>query len=86
MIDVQDLESLSRQLQQDGRAEKIKALADSADGQRLSRMADRKALSQAVAQGDTEAVKAMIGRLLATEEGRRLGAQLQKMLGDTGRG
>ena len=83
---MQDLEKLKEELQRRGQAERLKTLADSADGQKLGRMVDREALQEAMRKGDAEALRGILGRLLATDEGRRLNAQVQSMLRGQGHG
>lgn len=79
---MQDLEQIGRELQRRGQAERLKTLAASADGQKLSRMVDQKALAEAAKRGDTAALREMMNRLLATAEGQRLSAKVQKLLGE----
>ena len=83
---MQNLENIGKELERRGQAEKLKTLAASADGQKLSRMVDQKALAEAAKSGNTEALKAMMSRLLATAEGQRLSAEVQKLLQEKGRG
>jgi hypothetical protein len=77
---VQDLEKLKEELQRRGQAERLKTLADSADGQKLGRMVDPAALAEAMRKGDTETLQAIMSRLLSTSEGQRLNAELQRLL------
>lgn len=83
---MQDLEKLGKELRNGGQAERLKTLADSADGRKLSQMADRQALADAARRGDTAALQAMMSRLLATAEGQRLSAQVQELLREKSRG
>lgn len=83
---MQDLEKLGKELRNGGQAERLKTLADSADGRKLSQMADRQALAEAAKRGDTAALQAMMSRLLATAEGQRLSAQVQELLREKSRG
>ena len=83
---MQDLDKLREELQRSGRAGQLKSLADSADGQKLGRMVDREALQEAMRKGDAEALRGILGRLLATDEGRRLNEQVQSMLRGQGHG
>lgn len=77
---MQDLEKLKEELQRSGQAGQLKTLAASADGQKLGGMVDRAALAEALKKGDAETLRGIMGRLLATDEGRRLSAQVQNML------
>lgn len=83
---MQDLEKLGKELRRGGQAEKLRTLAASADGQKLSQMADRQALAEAAKRGDTAALQAMMGRLLSTAEGRRLSEQVRQLLQEKSRG
>lgn len=86
MGEVQNLEKIGEELQKRGQAEKLKTLADSADGKKLSGMVDRRALAEAAKKGDAEALRAMMSRLLQTAEGQRLSEQVQKLLQENSRG
>ena len=83
---MQNLEELAKELQRRGQAEQLKTLAASADGQQLSRLVDPKALAEAAKSGDTEALRRMMNGLLATAEGQRLSAAVQRLLGEKGHG
>lgn len=80
VVSVQDLEKLGEELRRRGQTGRLKTLADSADGQRLGGMVDRAALAEALRKGDAETLRGIMGRLLATDEGRRLSAEVQRML------
>lgn len=86
MVNVQDLEKIGKELRSNGQAERLKTLAASADGQKLRQMADRSALAEAARKGDTAAMRDMMSRLLATAEGQRLSAELQKLLREKSHG
>ena len=77
---MQDLNKLSEELRRSGQAERLKTLAASADGQKLGRMLDRTALTDAIRRGDGEALRAAVTRLMATEEGRRMNEEIEKLL------
>ena len=79
---MQDLEAIGRELWRRGKAEDLQKLADSADGQPLSRMLDGKAVEQAAKSGDGAALRRLLGTVLGTEEGRRLAEQIRRMLRD----
>lgn len=83
---MQDLEKLGEELRRRGQEGQLKTLAASADGQKLGRMVDRTALSEALRKGDAEALRGIMSRLLSTDEGRRLNAQVQNMLRGQGHG
>ena len=83
---MQDLEKLAQELQRSGQAQELQHLADSADGQRLSGMVDRAALAEALQKGDANALKGIMAGLLSTAEGRRMSAEVQKLLRERGHG
>ena len=83
---MQNLEKLGEELRPRGQAEQLKTLAASADGQRLSGMVDRTALADALQKGDTEALRSLMSRVLASAEGQRLSAEVQKLLREKGHG
>ena len=83
---MQTWEEIEKELKRRGQAEQLKNLASSAEGQKLGQMVDRQALARAAKSGDTETVRAMMSRLLATEEGRLLSEQIRRLLGEKGRG
>ena len=49
-------------------------------------MVDAQALAEAARTGNTAALREAAGRLLATAEGQRMRAALQKLLRENGRG
>ena len=83
---MQDLEKLARELQRGGQAQELWQLAASADGQRLGGMVDRTALAEALKTGDAAALKDIVAGLLSTAEGRRMSAEVQKLLQGQGHG
>ena len=83
---MQDLEKLARELQRGGQAQELRQLAASADGQRLGGMVDRAALAAALKTGDAAALKDIVTGLLSTAEGRRMSAEVQKLLRERGHG
>ena len=83
---MQDLEKLREELQRSGQAGQLQHLAASADGQRLGGMVDRAALAEALKTGDANALKSIMAGLLSTAEGRRMSAEVQKLLRERGHG
>lgn len=78
--EMQDLEKLGRSLQESGKAEGIKALAESAEGQALGRRLDAKAIQDAARRGDSDALRAMLRQVLETDEGRRLADNVRRLM------
>ena len=77
---MRDLEKLGEELRKRGQTERLSGLAASADGQKLSRMLDPQALAAAAKSGNAAALRGMAERVMATPEGRRLSAELQRLL------
>ncbi len=77
---MQNFEQIGKELERRGKADKIKALAESDDGVRLSQMVDTSAIGQAARSGDSEALKKMISQVLGTDEGKRLAENIRKMM------
>lgn len=73
-----DIEKLSRELERSGKAEKLRAVADTPEGRRLSNMIDPAAVTKAAQSGDTEAMRDILKQVLSTNEGQ----SLARMLGE----
>lgn len=78
---MKDLEQLGRELERSGKAGQLKKLAESADGQNLSRMIDSRAVEKAVRGGDSEAMRSILSQVLSTDEGKRLASDLSRLFG-----
>ena len=79
---MKNFEDIGRELERSGKADRIKQLAESADGQKISRMIDAKAVENAAKTGDSQALKGMLGAILSTDEGKRLAGELSRMMQD----
>ena len=77
---MQSFEDIKRDLSNSGKSAELNALAQSADGARLSAMLDGEKLQKAAQTGDGEALRVMLGTVLGTEEGRRLAANIKKLM------
>ena len=77
---MQNWETISRALEHSGKTRDLRTLAESEDGQRLSRMLDGKAVEQAAKSGDSEALREILGQVLSTREGQRLAERVQKLM------
>ena len=63
-----------------GKANEIKKLANSGDGQKVRKMmGNTDNLKKAVEQGDAETLKRVIKDVMSTEEGARLAQQLSEL-------
>ena len=77
---MQDLESMARALQREGKTARIRALADSDDGRRLGQMIDAGAVEKAGRGGDSAALQQILRGVLGTAEGQRLAESLRKVM------
>ena len=78
---MRNFEELGRELERRGKTRELRALAESEDGAKLAAMLDADALNRAAKSGDGEALRTMLGTLLATNEGKRLAEGIRKMMG-----
>ena len=79
---MQNFEDLGRELSRRGKTEQLKALAETDDVQRLSKMVDSAAVEKAAKTGDGDALKAILRQVLSTAEGQRLAQSVQQMMQD----
>ena len=77
---MQSFEDIKRDLSNSGKGAELEALARSKDGARLAAVLDGEKLQKAAQSGDGEALRAMLGTVLGTEEGRRLAANIKKLM------
>ena len=77
---MQSFEDIKLKLSKSGKDAELNALARSADGAKLSAMLDGEKLQKAAQTGDGEALRAMLGTVLSTEEGRRLAVNIKKLM------
>lgn len=79
---MQNFEELGRELERRGKTEKLKALADSSDVQKLGQMLDPAAVERAARSGDSQAIKNLLSSVLSTQEGQRLAQSVQQLMKD----
>lgn len=79
---MKNLESLQRQIEDSGMADKLRQAADSAEGQRIMRSIDTAAVEKAAKQGDMQALKDILGKVLATPEGQSLAKKIKQSMQD----
>ena len=79
---MQNFEELGRELDRRGKTDKLKALADSEDMQRLGQMLDPTAGERAAKSGDSQALKKLLSSVLSTQEGQRLAQSVQQLMKD----
>ena len=77
---MKNFEEIDRELERQGKAEKLRALAQSAEGRKVGQMVDAEKLSRAAKNGDAAALKEMLERVLGTAEGRALAENVRKMM------
>ena len=77
---MRDLESVGKELDRLGKTQKLKDIAESADGQKIGRMVDPKALEKAAVSGDAQALRGILSQVVGTDEGRRLAESLKKAM------
>ena len=77
---MKDLERLGEELSRSGKGERLKSLADTAEGKAVSRMVDQENLERAATSGDTAALKDILSQVLSTDEGKRLAEKLKKAM------
>ena len=78
---VNSFEDVGQELMRRGKTDDIKRLAESEDGQKISRMVDAEKIQQAAKSGDSKALHELLSAVLSTDEGKRLAENVRKMLG-----
>ena len=77
---MQNFEQLGRELERRGKKRELEALAASEDSRRLAAMLDTAGIKEAAKAGDQDRLRAMLGTVLSTEEGRRLAEGIRSMM------
>ena len=80
VITLNEFEKIGRELQRQGKTEKLKSLADSEEGKAVSRMVDAEAIQKAAKSGDAAALKNILSQVLSTNEGKQLAESLKKAM------
>ena len=75
-----DLEALGKELERRGKADALRRLAESGDGQRLAQQLDASAIESAARSGDSAALAALLRGVLGTEEGKRLAKSVEELM------
>ena len=75
-----DLERVNAEIEKSGKKDRLKSLADSAEGRAVSRMLDPAAVEKAAKSGDTAALQSILSDVLRTDEGKRLAERLKKAM------
>ena len=63
-----------------GNREKVEALSKSGDGRLVMELAEKNDLAGALKSGDTAKVQSAVSDILSTESGKRLMAELNKLM------
>ena len=63
-----------------GKEDRIRAIADSRDGQKVKGMVDEAALSSAIERGDADVIRAELSKIASSTEGARLLQQLSELM------
>ena len=79
---MRDIENIDLELERSGKAGRLKALAESEDGRKISRMFDAETVEKAAVSGDGAAMRNIFNAVLQSEEGRRLAADLMELMQD----
>ena len=75
-------EEMEKKLEQTGKMNRLKAIAESNDGKALADALDAKKVEQAARSGDTAALKAILSQVLSTDEGKRLAEKVKDAMQD----
>ena len=76
---MRDVESFGRELMQGKTAEQLRSLMNSAEGQRLGQVISAEEAERAAKSGDASQMRAVLSKVLNTDEGRRLAARLSEI-------
>jgi len=79
---MKNIEDMERKLIESGKADKVRAIADSKDGQSLLKKLDANKVERAVQSGDSEALRSILLEALRTGEGQRIAKQLEQTMKD----
>ena len=77
---MKDLEKLGEELKKSGKGDRLKSVAESDEGRAIGRMVNAAEVERAAKSGDAEALRSILGQVLATDEGRRLAEKLKKAM------
>ena len=77
---MKNFEDMERKLVQSGKADKVRAIADSKDGQTLLQKMDTDKVERAVQSGDSDALRSILLEVLRTGEGQRIAKELERTM------
>lgn len=78
---MKNFSEMEQELLRSGKAEQMRAIADSPDGQRLLQRLDSSRVEQAVQSGDPVVLRSLLMEVLRTGEGQRLAKQISEAMG-----
>lgn len=78
---MKNFEDMERRLAESGKSDQVRAIAQSADGQKLLEKLDQDQVERAVQSGDAQALRGILLEVLRTGEGRRIARQLEETMG-----
>ena len=77
---MKNFEDMERKLMESGKADRVRAIAESKDGQTLLKKMDTDKVERAVQSGDSEALRSILMEVLRTGEGQRIAKELEKTM------
>ncbi|NLH00967.1 MAG: DUF2461 domain-containing protein [Clostridiales bacterium] len=76
-----DFEKMRQELIKNGKADQLKNVVNSAEGQKIGKMVDGNALKKAIAEGDKDTVNRVLAQVLSTDEGKALAKKISESFG-----
>lgn len=76
-----DFEKMRQELIKNGKADQLKNVVNSAEGQKIGKMVDGNALKKAIAKGDKDTVNRVLAQVLSTDEGKALAKKISESFG-----
>ena len=77
---MKNFEDMERKLMESGKTDRVRAIAESKDGQTLLKKMDTDKVERAVQSGDSEALRSILMEVLRTGEGQRIAKELEKTM------
>lgn len=77
-----DFDKLKKELLSGDKAKKVNKIVNSPEGKRIGKMVDGDALKKAAQSGDEKTVNNILGKVLATDDGKELVRRIGESLGN----
>ena len=77
---MKNFQDMERKLMESGKTDRVRAIAESKDGQTLLKKMDTDKVERAVQSGDSEALRSILMEVLRTGEGQRIAKELEKTM------